>query len=333
MKPRPSLTLSLLLLATLVAPARAEPPAAHARDADPPLHCVAFSPYVDGLNPDWGPHPTPALIGELLDRLVADTPFRCLMAYGVLPELEPIYTAARARGIEVIAILWLDEDPAVNSRSIASGIRLAREYRDVIVRLACGSEVRTRHGRRLDGEIERCLAALHEAGVPQPVTTIDTWWEWCDAATPCQRTRFADRVDWIGINIFPWWENLHSGLFGCTGAGEAAAFHLARIEEVRRAYPDKEVIVTEFGWPAGPPGPAEPAGGRAACAEAGPEAQLEVVNRTLAELVRRGWSGVVFQAFREPWKAGREGAVGPFWGLCEGTPPYRCPEGIGKPLR
>ena len=332
MKPLLSLSFALLALSASLVEA-GDQPAAPALDASPPLHCVAFSPYVEGLNPDWGHHPSAEKIGELLDRLTADTPFRCIMAYGVLPELEPIYAAAREHGLAVIAIVWLNDDPEVNSRSIAAGMRLAHEYRDVIVRVACGSEVRTRHGHRLDGEIDRCIRALRGAKVPQPITTIDTWWEWCDAASPCRRTRFSPDVDWVGINIFPWWENLHSGLFGCTGAGDAAAFHLERLAEVRRVYPDKEVMVTEFGWPAGPPDPAEAAGVRAACAEAGPKAQLQVVNETLAELRRRGWSGVVFQAFREPWKAGREGAVGPFWGLCEGTPPYRCPEGIGEPLR
>jgi len=31
-----------------------------------------------------------------------------------------------------------------------------------------------------------------------------------------------------------------------------ADFHMARLEDIRRTYPGKEVIVTEFGWPMGP---------------------------------------------------------------------------------
>lgn len=32
--------------------------------------CVSFSPYVNGLSPDYGPQPTPELVGTLLDKLV-----------------------------------------------------------------------------------------------------------------------------------------------------------------------------------------------------------------------------------------------------------------------
>lgn len=30
------------------------------------------------------------------------------------------------------------------------------------------------------------------------------------------------------------------------------------------------------------------------------------------------------EAFREPWKEALEGPVGPFWGICDATPPYGC---------
>lgn len=302
------------------------PLAAETRPAgDAPLHCLAFSPYVEGLNPDWGPPPPPRLIDQLLDRLVADTPFRCIMTYGVLPGLDYVFEAAQARGLKVIAILWLDKDSQVNSQSIAHGIALARRYPRTILRLSCGSEVRTRHGEQFDEEILRCLQALREAEVSQPIGTIDTWWEWCNRAWPCQQTRFTDLVDWVGVNIFPWWENKHSGIFPCTPADQAAAFHMARLEDLRRRYPDKEVILTEFGWPASPPGRRETNSHTGqACGVAGKAQQMEVINETLAALVQRGWSGVLFEAFDEEWKAGKEGDFGGGWGICAGTPPFAC---------
>jgi len=149
--------------------------------------------------------------------------------------------------LKVITIVWLDYDIAVNSKSITAGIEAARAYPKTIIKLSCGSEVRTRHDYAFDGEISRCIAALREAGVSQPVTTIDTWWEWCNRTSPCHPTNFGEQVDWIGINVFPWWENKHSGVFPCTPAKKAADFHIARIEDIRRTYPGKEVILTEFG--------------------------------------------------------------------------------------
>jgi len=61
------------------------------------LQCAAFSPYVGNLNPDYGAHPSKELIDELLDKLVKQTPFRCIMTYGVMNGLEHTFAAAETR--------------------------------------------------------------------------------------------------------------------------------------------------------------------------------------------------------------------------------------------
>ncbi|MGZ8241478.1 MAG: exo-beta-1,3-glucanase [Methylobacter sp.] len=295
------------------------------------LQCAAFSPYVGKLSPDYGAHPSPELINELLDKLVKQTGFRCIMTYGVLNGLDYTFAAAEARHIKVIAILWLDNDPAVNSQSIAKGIEVAKAFPKTIIKLSCGSEVRTRHGYAFDGEIMRCIDSLHKAGVPQPVTTIDIWWEWCNRAYPCQSSSFGKNVDWIGANIFPWWDNKHSGIFPCTPAKKAADFHIARLEDIRRAYPGKEVIVTEFGWPNGPEGQTEinKRTGQP-CDVASQKNQTMVVQNTFKKLAERNWSGVVFEAFSESWKPNDEGDFGKYWGICQGNPPYTCAKGLKR---
>jgi exo-beta-1,3-glucanase (GH17 family) len=289
------------------------------------LQCAAFSPYVGKLNPDYGAHPPKELINELLDKLVKETPFRCIMTYGVMNGLEYTFAAAEARHIKVIAIIWLDDDIAVNSRSIAAGIEVAKAYPKTIIKLSCGSEVRTRHNYAFDGEITRCIEALRKAGVAQPITTIDIWWEWCNRATPCHPTNFGAQVDWIGINVFPWWENKYSGVFPCTPAKNAADFHIARIEDIRRTYPGKEVVLTEFGWPNAPEGGTEINKlTKQHCSVAGKKNQALVVKSTFKKLAKKGWNGVVFEAFSESWKPSEEGNFGSFWGICKGEPPYTC---------
>lgn len=289
------------------------------------LQCAAFSPYVGDLTPNYGAHPSKELIDQLLDKLVKETPFRCIMTYGVMNGLEYTFAAAKTRHIKVIAIIWLDDDINVNSRSITAGINAARAYPGTIIKLSCGSEVRTRHNYAFDGEISRCINAMREAHVTQPVTTIDIWWEWCNRTYPCQQTGFGAQVDWIGINVFPWWDNKYSGLFPCTPAKRAADFHIARIEDVRRAYPGKEVVLTEFGWPNGPEGGTDTntrTGQQ--CSVAGKKNQELVVKSTFKKLAAKGWSGTVFEAFSENWKPNDEGNFGRFWGICQGEPPYSC---------
>jgi len=294
-----------------------------------PLQCAAFSPYVGNLSPDYGPAPSRELIDQLLDKLIKETPFRCIMTYGVMGGLEYTFAAAEARHIKVIAIIWLDKDIAVNSKSIASGIDVAKAFPNTIIKLSCGSEVRTRHNYAFDGEISRCINDLRNAGVTQPITTIDTWWEWCNRETPCKPNSFTKQVDWVGANIFPWWENKHSGLHPCTSAKQAANFHIDRLKDLHRTYPKKEVIVTEFGWPSGPKGGTEKNNhNKQQCGIANKKNQLLVVKQTFKELAKHKWSGVAFEAFEENWKPSSEGSAGKFWGICQGKPPYTCPKGL-----
>ncbi len=290
------------------------------------LQCVAFSPYVAGYDPELGPHPPPSLINTLLDVIVYQAGFRCIMTYGVLNGLDYAFEAAKNRGMKVIAIVWLDGDPSVDEASITLGIQKASQYPDTIIRISCGSEVRLRHGVTVAEPIIRnCIQRFKTAGVTQPIGYIDTWWEWCNATWPCQQWTLANDVDWIGINVFPWWENKYSGLFPCTTASQAPGFHIARLRDLIARYPQKDVLLTEFGWPACPDGYSETnqyTGER--CGVASEANQFLVVEGTLSGLEQLGLSGVVFVAFREPWKADQEGPVGPCWGICEGTPPYTC---------
>lgn len=289
------------------------------------LQCVAFNPYVGKLTPGYGAQPSTELIDTLLDKLVAETRFRCIMTYGVINGLDYVFTAAKSRNLKVIAIIWLDRDIAVNSQSITAGINAARAFPDTIVKLSCGSEIRTRHGYAFDDEISRCIKAMREAKIKQPVTTIDTWWEWCNREPNCGQTSFSAHVDWIGINVYPWWENRFSGLHTCITAEQAADFHIARMQEVQNVNPDKEIVITEFGWPNGPANGTETNKHTGQhCGVASPENQALVVRETFKKLVERHTSGVVFEAFSEDWKVGDEGATGKFWGLCQGEAPYSC---------
>lgn len=301
-----------------------------ASSATDPLRCIAFGPYITGYDPNTGPHPSPSLIDKLLDRLIGQTNFRCIMTYGVLNGLDYTFEAAGQRNIKVIAIIWLGADPAVNKDSIETGVRAAKAYPETIVRVSCGDEVRTQAWLQygsddaMDAQINLCIDTMRANGVIQPITVIDTWWEWCSRTYPCQRNAFADKLDWIGINVYPWRDNKDSGLFPCTPAAQAPSFHINRIRDVRTTYPGKDVVITEFGWPAGPEGYSEVnhfTGQK--CGIASETAQTNVIARTIAKLDTQKWSGVVFEAFREPWKA-TEGAVGPYWGICETATPYTC---------
>ncbi len=290
-----------------------------------PSPCIAFNPYVGNLDPNTGPHPSHALINTLLDKIVKETSYRCIMTYGVLNGLDYTFTAAKSRGIKVIAIIWLDKDKTVNNLSIQKGISSAKAFPSTIVRISCGSEFRTRNGTGSDSIIRNCISKLKTAGVTQPITSIDTWWEWCNRSYPCQKWSMANYVSWIGVNVFPWWENKYSGIFPCTPASNAGNFNIARLRDVKNFYPGRDVVLTEFGWPAGPSGYKETnlyTGQK--CGVASEANQSLVISKTLIKLKEKGWAGIVFESFRENWKSKYEGPAGPYWGICKGSSPYTC---------
>ena len=294
------------------------------------LKCVAFSPYLQNYNPNTNNHPPTSLIDQLLDIIVEETDYNCIMIYGASPPLDHIFPAAQARGLKVFTNIWLEPGlliPPQNSISIQDGIDAALAYPDTIVRLSCGVEVRNRatnSGLPLSAAemvINDCIDQLQTAGVTQPITTIDTWWNWCNAQWPCQTWSMANNVNWIGVNIYPWWENKYSGIFTCISAAEAPQFHIDRINNIQATYPSKEIVLTEFGWPAGPDGYSEANlyNGQK-CGIASEGNQDYVISQTLTKLNNEGFQGVVFESYREPWKI-VEGPVGPFWGTLTPTFP------------
>lgn len=139
-------------------------PEAQAATTGKGLRCIAFGPYVRGYDPRTGPHPRRRLIRTLLNRIVQDTSFRCIMTYGVVHGLDYVFTAAKKRKLKVIAILWLDGDPTTDDQSITKGIEAAKRYPKTIIRVSCGSEVRTRHGNTFDPVILDCIDRLRAAG-------------------------------------------------------------------------------------------------------------------------------------------------------------------------
>jgi exo-beta-1,3-glucanase (GH17 family) len=103
------------------------------------------------------------------------------------------------------------------------------------------------------------------------------------------------------------------------------------MDEVMDTYPGKEVMLTEFGWPAGLDGYSETndiTGEHCGVAsEANPKLVLE---ETMAKMRAEGRPYVLSEAIREPWKI-VEGVVGPYWSACEGSLPCTCRYQVNPP--
>ena len=130
-----------------------------------------------------------------------------------------------------------------------------------------------------------------------PVTYADVWEFWL------RNRDVAAAADFITIHILPYWEDFP------IPARNAAA----HVESIRRrmvdAFPGKEVIIGEVGWPS--------AGRMREGALPSPANQARVIQDVLALAKRENFRVNVIEAFDEPWKRALEGTVGGHWGLLD----------------
>jgi glucan 1,3-beta-glucosidase len=134
-----------------------------------------------------------------------------------------------------------------------------------------------------------------KARVHVPVTYADVWEFWL------RNTDVANAVDFITIHILPYWEDFPI----------PARNAVAHVEAIRRqvvnAFPGKEVLIGEVGWPS--------AGRMREGALPSRANQARVVQDVLALSKRENFNVNIIEAFDQPWKRALEGTVGGHWGL------------------
>ena len=252
------------------------------------LSGLSFSPYGLGQSPLDGDEPSEARIAADL-ALVAGRS-RAVRTYSALGALAAVPRLADAQGLRVTLGAWLGRDPARNRLEIAEAAALSQRH-DNVERILAGNETMLR------GEIAlgRLIALLRElrAASPVPVSTSEPWHVWL--ANP----ELAEEVDFIAAHILPYWEGLPAEV--------AADYVLRRTDELRQAFPGKEIVLTEVGWPSD--------GTVRGGARPSRVNQGLFLRRFLPEAEARGLDYYVIEAFDQPWKMVLEGHTGAYWGL------------------
>jgi exo-beta-1,3-glucanase (GH17 family) len=256
------------------------------------LACVSYAPFRGAQNP-FGPDIPidPRQIDEDLAQLkqVAN----CVRTYSTDHGLDQIPEIARRHGLKVMQGLWLSNQPELSRKQIESGIALANRFPDVIQALIVGNEVLLR-GEMSAPDLIRTIREV-KAKVSMAVTYADVWEFWL------RHRDVAGAVDFISIHILPYWEDFP------IPAGEAA-LHLDAIrKQVVTAFPGKEVVIGEFGWPS--------AGRMREGALPSPVSQARALHDVIALAKRENYRVNVIEAFDQPWKRQLEGTVGGYWGL------------------
>jgi exo-beta-1,3-glucanase (GH17 family) len=261
------------------------------------LYCVSYAPFRAGQDPlVEGTRVEPWQIEE--DLALLSKYSNCVRTYSIDDGAEAVLASARRHGLKVLHGVWISNRPERNQRQIATTVALAKEYSDVISAVVVGNEVLLR------GEMSATdlIAAISQvkAQVGKPVTYADVWEYWL---------RYPDvrnAVDFVTVHILPYWEDFPI-------PASLAAAHVAAIHaRVAAAFPGKDILIGEFGWPS--------AGRMRERARPSPWNQARVISDTLAVAEREHFKVNIIEAFDQPWKRALEGAVGGYWGIFDRAP-------------
>ena len=159
----------------------------------------------------------------------------CIRIYSVENGLDQVPELAAKVGLKVILGVWLGRDPQKNADLIDAAVSLAKHYPETITALIVGSEVLLR-GEMTAGDLRKTIRSA-KARVGIPVSYADV----CGvlAALP----DVGEDVDFVTIHVLPYWEDVPV-------RAEDAAAHVGDIHrQVALAFPGKEILIGEAGWP------------------------------------------------------------------------------------
>jgi len=258
---------------------------------------LAYGPFRTWQSPG-GPLPSFAQVEEDLGIIRRET--KRIRLYGSCGFMGVIPSLAAKHGLEVIQGVALSARRDENERELRCFAERLEQNRNIIAGLV-GNEVLLRK-ELTEEELAQYIDRARSSGARVPISTGETWNSWCSEVSSglrCPgRKRLGESVDFVAAHFFPYWEGVP--------VEHGAAHVLATWITLRAAFPAKEVIVTETGWPTG----GRPFG----LAEGTIENQRRFL-RELRTLARAYQVPVVlFEIFDEPWKEMAEGQVGGHWG-------------------
>ncbi len=257
-------------------------------------YCLSYAPFRDAQNPlVEGTRVEAAQIEQDLALLSKYTD--CIRTYSVDDGRADVLESARRHGLKVLHGIWVSSDPVKTRQQIETTVVLAKAYPDVIAAVVVGNEVLLR-GEMSSTDLIGYVRQV-KAQVPMPVTYADVWEFWL---------RYPDvqsAVDFVTIHVLPYWEDFPI-------PATRAAAHVAAIRaRVAAAFPGKEIVIGEFGWPS--------AGRMREGARPSPSNQARAILEAMALAKREHFRMNVIEAFDQPWKRELEGAVGGYWGIID----------------
>ncbi len=275
-------------------------------DPSAKLECVSYAPFRGAQSPlDPSLVVQPDQIAEDLAQLAKIT--NCVRTYSADAGFERVPAIAQKLGLKVIQGIWIGGDRFKNKFQIDTAIDLTKKFPDTITALVVGNEVLLR-ADMLSSDLVSTIRMV-KSKVTVPVTYADVWEFWL------RYRDVAEAVDFVTIHILPYWEDFP------ISARNAAA----HVDSIRKrlavAFPNKEILIGETGWPS--------AGRMRDGALPSRTNQARVVSEILELAHQEKFRVNLIEAYDQPWKRRLEGTVGGYWGLIDaGDRELKYPAGV-----
>jgi cellulose synthase/poly-beta-1,6-N-acetylglucosamine synthase-like glycosyltransferase/exo-beta-1,3-glucanase (GH17 family) len=218
---------------------------------------------------------------------------RAVRTYSSTQGLELVPPIAAELGLTVSLGIWIDKDDARNEREISTALELARRYPNV-TRLIVGNETLFRREQTAASLIKIIQRVRRES--PVPVATADHWKFFLD------HPELVDAVDQVFAHILPYWGGIPNEL------AVDESFDL--YDRLLTAYPNKKIVIGEFGWPS--------EGHNFERAVADPISQAVILRNFVARADAKAIDYNIVEAIDQPEKL-FEGNVGPYWGIFDAS--------------
>lgn len=263
------------------------------------LECVSYAPFRGAQNPlEPGLMVTPEQMAEDFAQLAKITP--CIRTYSTGNGMDKVPELARKAGLKVMQGIWIGTNRNDNRIQIETASALAKNYPDVITSVIVGNEVLLRGEMTAADLVANIRNVKSKVGTAMPVTYADVWEFWL------KNRDVYEAVDFVTIHILPYWEDFPI-------RARHAASHVDSIRKrMAVAFPNKEIIIGETGWPS--------AGRMREGALPSRANQAKVVSEILEVARQNKYRVNLIEAYDQPWKRMHEGTVGGYWGLFGAEP-------------
>lgn len=262
-------------------------------DIEPPwpaeIDGFCFSPGRSPVGPAGNSYPTVGEIIEDLQLLSGDA--RAIRTYSVASTLAEIPRLAGTFDFNVALGAWISDDEADNAEEIAQLIRVYRENHRSVVRVIVGNEVLLRGERTVAQMIDYIKKV--KSSVWAPVSLAEPWHVWLENPS------LAQHVDYIAVHLLPYWEGIP--------LESAVDYVVMRYNQLQEAFPGKEIVIAEVGWPS--------YGRTRQGAVASSANQATFLRRFIETASDNNYTYYIMEAFDQLWKTSLEGEAGSHWGV------------------